>query len=492
MLRSMDQPSICYDLIGLASEGLVTLGRDRESNMITLDSRQVPALLSRQHALFQLQTNGDIMLKDLDSTNGTYVARADERLNRVQGGECWKLQAGDTVSFGGAYSIVMEDPPGRLPNPFKFKFFSENCNNISNVSDQPHLSKLCSPSARQPTIAYPSEDKENFKRSSSLPVASCGKALEDILQNHFTCPICQEWVMACHALSCGHMFCGSCIAEWLKRKQACPTCRKPAAGVPVRCLQVDNTINDVLAIRPMSPSAKSERSRRETAWEEMQEAVVQNWASNLAARKQEALDGARRHHRAMMGGQPPIPIPRPQIPGLLPPGPLLSVANTDAMFMFDLPGMPLGHLPTRPDAAATGAARAPSGPPPGANASRSSRAYDYMAVLNTLTEAGEAPRVVTAAEAAYVGAFAEYEEAVAGYEEAEAALAAANGPARGSMQRGRGGSLRSGGSLPRSSPHTYSELGRQQRGPGQQRAPAQRSPGLAVRRVIANRGRSRS
>lgn len=44
--------------------------------------------------------------------------------------------------------------------------------------------------------------------------------------------------MACHSLSCGHLYCGPCLATWLNQNQSCPTCRKPIAGVPVRCFQV--------------------------------------------------------------------------------------------------------------------------------------------------------------------------------------------------------------------------------------------------------------
>jgi hypothetical protein len=54
--------------------------------------------------------------------------------------------------------------------------------------------------------------------------------MTEILSAHLTCPICCEWLLACHTLSCGHMFCGLCLATWLTQKQSCPSCRKPIAG----------------------------------------------------------------------------------------------------------------------------------------------------------------------------------------------------------------------------------------------------------------------
>ncbi len=48
-----------------------------------------------------------------------------------------------------------------------------------------------------------------------------------------------------------------------------------AAGIPVRCFQVDNAINDLLGINPMSPSAKGERKRKQAQWDDIQGTVVQ-------------------------------------------------------------------------------------------------------------------------------------------------------------------------------------------------------------------------
>ena len=47
------------------------------------DSQEVPFLLSRKHCKMQFQTDGKITLTDNNSTNGTYTARMDNPLRRV-------------------------------------------------------------------------------------------------------------------------------------------------------------------------------------------------------------------------------------------------------------------------------------------------------------------------------------------------------------------------------------------------------------------------
>ncbi len=63
--------------------------------------QQIPLLLSRRHAVFQFQPDGRILLTDLGSTNGTYVARPGQILRKMLTNIPWELQDGDIVGFGG-------------------------------------------------------------------------------------------------------------------------------------------------------------------------------------------------------------------------------------------------------------------------------------------------------------------------------------------------------------------------------------------------------
>lgn len=50
--------------------------------------------------------------------------------------------------------------------------------------------------------------------------------VKQAVHSHLLCAICRELVVAAHNLRCGHLFCGPCLAAWLRRKKDCPTCRR--------------------------------------------------------------------------------------------------------------------------------------------------------------------------------------------------------------------------------------------------------------------------
>jgi hypothetical protein len=99
MLRSCRRPALCYDLPALASASTVTVGRAGDST-IRLDSPEVPFLLSRKHAELTILPDGQVVLRDNHSTNGTYVARRGGILDKLAHGCAWILQHGDTIGFG--------------------------------------------------------------------------------------------------------------------------------------------------------------------------------------------------------------------------------------------------------------------------------------------------------------------------------------------------------------------------------------------------------
>ena len=50
------------------------------------------------------------------------------------------------------------------------------------------------------------------------------------LEDEMSCAVCQDTIVAAHSLvPCGHCFCGTCLFQWLNRKQICPTCRSASA-----------------------------------------------------------------------------------------------------------------------------------------------------------------------------------------------------------------------------------------------------------------------
>ncbi|KAL6765573.1 hypothetical protein V8C86DRAFT_2454588 [Haematococcus lacustris] len=381
MLSSITRPAIGYDLIGLATDSTVSVGRAGDAN-IRLDSPEVPFLLSRRHAVFSLGSDGSICLRDLASTNGTYVARRSQSLRKLAPDSGWTLQNGDTVGFGGPDTIIARG--SQVGNPFLFKYYSlepEPASDAGPQLDQQHVDsglqadESMAPAGPpdgpvemedmelQPITAIPlqqqagddselldnagggmpllaatgrrsqrnphtpkrrvSAGKEN-RSANGLPTVTSAATpkstkMTELISNHLTCPICCEWLLACHTLSCGHMFCGLCLATWLVQKQSCPSCRKPIAGIPVRCFQVDNTITDLLGFNQMSPATNLERKRKQEHWEGVQNQVVQDWASALRKRKEAAVEAAARHHR-LMAAEAAIAAEAPEVVGRMPPG----------------------------------------------------------------------------------------------------------------------------------------------------------------------------
>lgn len=78
------------------------------------------------------------------------------------------------------------------------------------------------------------QTQTNNKRKSGNQTAATGSSVvtriryfdKDAISEHLHCPICQEVFNYPVALQCGHVFCNSCINQWLSHQQrTCPECR---------------------------------------------------------------------------------------------------------------------------------------------------------------------------------------------------------------------------------------------------------------------------
>ncbi|GLC45088.1 hypothetical protein PLESTM_001685300 [Pleodorina starrii] len=317
MIKGVNRPSIFYDLVGLAHAGVVSVGRESDST-IRLDCPEVPFLLSRKHARICVQPDGNLVLRDLNSTNGTYISRDGEFLRRLRPDESWELKRGDLIGFGGPETIVArsEAPDITVPNPFLFRYtpLDDDSDSANNSSAEPQALVTIAGQARSRKFSEidrrdHQEDMDYEEASTSSPDKECkkpktavtAKDIAALLSNHLTCSICHDWLAGAHALTCGHMFCGICLASWLTQKQSCPECRKPTAGVPVRCRNVDNSISDILGQDLVSPNSKRERRRKELAWNEVGESVLETWTTAMQQRRQQAVDTAAQHLSSLTG-----------------------------------------------------------------------------------------------------------------------------------------------------------------------------------------------
>ena len=74
------------------------------------------------------------------------------------------------------------------------------------------------------------------------------------LEDEMSCAVCQDTIVAAHSLvPCGHCFCGTCLFQWLSRKQICPTCRSALAILAGLRLTLMNP--GMLAVSKMSPGS---------------------------------------------------------------------------------------------------------------------------------------------------------------------------------------------------------------------------------------------
>ncbi|KXZ47478.1 hypothetical protein GPECTOR_35g916 [Gonium pectorale] len=201
MIKGVNRPAIFYDLVGLAHAGVVNIGRESDST-IRLDCPEVPFLLSRKHAKISVQPEGGLVLRDLNSTNGTYVARDGEFLRRLRPDEYWELRRGDLIGFGGPETIVArsETPDVTVANPFLFRYtpLDDDLDSANNSSAEPQAlvtlgaqarsRKFCEIERGQPEdmdceVASTSSLDKECKKPKTVMTA---KDIAALLANHLT------------------------------------------------------------------------------------------------------------------------------------------------------------------------------------------------------------------------------------------------------------------------------------------------------------------
>ena len=101
------------------------------------------------------------------------------------------------------------------------------------------------------------------------------------LVNEAKCSICFELMVAPHALTCGHSFCGGCITSWMRKNPCCPVCRARTAS-PAYERVLDDMLTAIVEPR-LGVEDMTERHRRKLEW-----AVTER----EAARAQRALAAA--------------------------------------------------------------------------------------------------------------------------------------------------------------------------------------------------------
>lgn len=135
--------------------------------------------------------------------------------------------------------------------------------------------------------------------------SAAGPSVVDNIKQQFTCPICQDLVVAAHAMvPCGHCFCGgcssaasswfcclsdclkgfvcsswsseqyhhsslcvgACLSAWLGQgKRDCPNCRKETTAPPVRQNAIDNAVEAIAG--QLTAEEKEAMKEKKEEWE---------------------------------------------------------------------------------------------------------------------------------------------------------------------------------------------------------------------------------
>ena len=66
---------------------------------------------------------------------------------------------------------------------------------------------------------------EELEQPASSLTTLTQSSIEDGDESKVTCTLCLGPRQVTTATSCGHLFCWSCIADWLRNKSECPLCR---------------------------------------------------------------------------------------------------------------------------------------------------------------------------------------------------------------------------------------------------------------------------
>eukprot|EP00281_Chroomonas_sp_CCMP1168_P020336 CAMPEP_0206226870 /NCGR_PEP_ID=MMETSP0047_2-20121206/8321_1 /ASSEMBLY_ACC=CAM_ASM_000192 /TAXON_ID=195065 /ORGANISM="Chroomonas mesostigmatica_cf, Strain CCMP1168" /LENGTH=1301 /DNA_ID=CAMNT_0053649985 /DNA_START=20 /DNA_END=3925 /DNA_ORIENTATION=- len=99
------------------------------------------------------------------------------------------------------------------------------------------------------------------------PKAAPGRGMSsadlDELCEEYACSICQSLVVDAHTVCADeHLFCRTCLEQWLQGKNDCPNCRKASiADKPIRLRVINNAV-EKLATRALSPDAQQARRER--------------------------------------------------------------------------------------------------------------------------------------------------------------------------------------------------------------------------------------
>jgi pSer/pThr/pTyr-binding forkhead associated (FHA) protein len=261
---------------------VVRIGRNSKNDIVLVDAK-IECLLSRTHAEIAFR-GGRAELRDLGSTNGTYVLRPSPtpipanqeiQMKRLEGSkdggsEPWILKDGDIIGFGGSESVCVDSAQPDLiaKNPFLYVY--RNIEDHSASTSKNHVS-----SARR-----------GSKRKAAVMEGGVN------LVDHVTCAVCLDLFVKPRTLACAHTFCATCIGSL--KALSCPLCRQPIDSPPRPVTALEGLVATI-AKRHLDVAALDERNRIELEWAIIEKPVEKRIRMALDAKSEAHRKCTRAH-----------------------------------------------------------------------------------------------------------------------------------------------------------------------------------------------------
>lgn len=109
----------------------------------------------------------------------------------------------------------------------------------------------------------------------------------DDLLEEYNCSICQSLVLDAHTVcEDEHIFCRTCLDQWMENSRSCPECRKPAfCEQPLRLRVINNAV-EKLAPKALSAELLKQRKERQDEEEEEMRSKLEKMALDAELAKQ--------------------------------------------------------------------------------------------------------------------------------------------------------------------------------------------------------------
>jgi hypothetical protein len=286
---------------------VVKIGRLSTADLV-MDDQRVKCLLSREHAEIALE-RGRAELRDLGSTNGTYVMRPGaDAMTKLGRDVPWILRDGDVIGFGAPEMVnvnsAQQDEYANNPFLFVYREMSE-------------------PSTSSPEGgSNPTTAGSGSRRRASASASACGKrkaaamdgdfelvddhltcaamdgdfelvddhltcaAMDgdvELVNNHLTCSVCLDMFVRPRTLGCAHTFCATCIGSF--NALSCPMCRKPIDSQPRPAIALEGVVATI-AKQHLDGAANADRRRKEWEWAIIEKAVDKRIRMNAEAKNE--------------------------------------------------------------------------------------------------------------------------------------------------------------------------------------------------------------